>query len=202
GLTRRAAARLLQKSNRERSGVISSAQSHTHFLDSPRMERVLSESSFNLTDLKAGQLSMFLVLPPDRLDSYRRWLRLMISCSLLTVTRTPGQPDHNVLFLLDEFANLGRMEPIIRAYSLLAGYGASLWIFLQNLSQLKSTYSDNWQTFIGNAEVLQSFGTKDKFTAEYIANMTRSEERRVGKECRSRWSQDHMKKKDKTGKGN
>jgi len=172
GLTRRAAARLLQKSNRERSGVISSAQSHTHFLDSPRMERVLSESSFNLTDLKAGQLSMFLVLPPDRLDSYRRWLRLMISCSLLTVTRTPGQPDHNVLFLLDEFANLGRMEPIIRAYSLLAGYGASLWIFLQNLSQLKSTYSDNWQTFIGNAEVLQSFGTKDKFTAEYIANMT------------------------------
>src|SRR5699024_2783821 len=172
GLIRRAAARLLQKSDRERSGVISSAQSHTHFLDSPRMERVLSESTLDLADLKAGRLSVFLVLPPDRLDSYRRWLRLMISCSLLAVTRTPGQPDHNVLFLLDEFANLGRMEPIIRAYSLLAGYGASLWIFLLNLSQLQSSYSDSWQAFIGNAEVLPSFGTKDKFTAEYIANMT------------------------------
>src|SRR5437016_13116200 len=30
------------------------------------------------------------------------------------------------------------------------------------------------------------------------ARMLRSEERRVGKECRSRWSQDHEKKKEET----
>ena len=38
--------RLRQKADRERSGVVSSAQSHTHFLDSPRMARVLGESTF------------------------------------------------------------------------------------------------------------------------------------------------------------
>lgn len=172
GLIRRAASRLLQKSDKERSGVISSAQSHTHFLDSPRMERITSVSSFDMSDLKNGRLSLFFILPPDRLDSYKRWMRLMISCSLLAVIRSPGKPKQNVLFLLDEFANLGKMEPITRAYSLLAGYGASLWIFLQNLSQLKNLYRDNWETFIGNSEVLQAFGTNDKFTAEYISNKT------------------------------
>src|SRR5690348_18311479 len=32
---------------------------------------------------------------------------------------------------------------------------------------------------------------------EYFAGRYRSEERRVGKECRSRWSPDHLKKKKK-----
>src|SRR5438445_12465226 len=34
-------------------------------------------------------------------------------------------------------------------------------------------------------------------TRSPLPEMTRSEERRVGKECRSRWSPDHEKKKEK-----
>ena len=52
GLVARAAARIMQKADRERSGVISTAQSHTHFLDSPRMKRVLGSSSFDFASLK------------------------------------------------------------------------------------------------------------------------------------------------------
>ena len=44
GLVARAAARLLQKEDKERSGVVSTAQSHTHFLDSPRMAEALGVS--------------------------------------------------------------------------------------------------------------------------------------------------------------
>src|SRR5207249_9830287 len=35
-------------------------------------------------------------------------------------------------------------------------------------------------------------------TAEYLATINRSEERRVGKECRSRWASDHEKKNEKS----
>src|SRR5207247_8902154 len=52
GLVARAAARILQKADRERSGVLSTAQSHTHFLDSPRMARVLERSTVDLAVLK------------------------------------------------------------------------------------------------------------------------------------------------------
>ena len=40
----------------------------------------------------------------------------------------------------------------------------------------------------------------DKLAQEGKLNMGRSEERRVGKECRSRWSPYHKKKKKKTRK--
>jgi type IV secretion system protein VirD4 len=172
GLVARSAARLLQKADRERSGVISSAQSHTHFLDSPRMEKVLSRSSLALADLKRSRVSVYLVLPPDRMDTYRGWMRVMTACCLLAMTRVPGPPRERVLFLLDEFANLGRMRPVQRAISLAAAYGASFWLLLQDLAQLKGTYPDQWQTFIANADVLQAFGINDWETADYMSRMT------------------------------
>jgi type IV secretion system protein VirD4 len=172
GLVARAATRLLQKADRERSGVISTAQSHTHFLDSPRMRRVLSCSTFDFADLKRDRISVFLILPSDRIDGYSRWLRLMIACGLLATTRTVGQPKDRILFLLDEFGHLRRMHPVQRDIGLAGGYGVRFWIILQDLSQLKSTYPDSWQTFLANAEVLQAFGTNDWDTAEYLSKMT------------------------------
>ena len=172
GLVSRSAARLLQKADRERSGVISSAQSHTHFLDSPRMERVLTTSTFALTDLKRSRVSIFLILPPERVDTHRGWMRIMTACCMLAMTRVPGPPPARVLFLLDEFANLGRMRPVERAISLAAAYGASFWLLLQDLAQLKSAYSEHWQTFVANADVLQTFGINDWETAEYISKLT------------------------------
>jgi type IV secretion system protein VirD4 len=71
--------------------------------------------------------------------------------------------------MLDEFAKLGHMEPVADAVSLMAGYGVTLWLFLQDLPQLKGNYDDSWQTFMGNVDVLQSFGTKDQFTGEYVS---------------------------------
>ncbi|TCV60241.1 type IV secretory system conjugative DNA transfer family protein, partial [Neorhizobium sp. S3-V5DH] len=79
GLIARAANRHLGKSDREAAGVLSAAQRHTHFLDSPRMISVLSQSDFRFADLKSRKTTVFLVLPPDRLSTYSRWLRLLIT---------------------------------------------------------------------------------------------------------------------------
>ncbi|TCV58672.1 type IV secretory system conjugative DNA transfer VirD4/TraG family protein, partial [Neorhizobium sp. S3-V5DH] len=79
GLIARAANRHLGKSDREAAGVLSAAQRHTHFLDSPRMISVLSHSDFRFCDLKSRKTTVFLVLPPDRLSTYSRWLRLLIT---------------------------------------------------------------------------------------------------------------------------
>ncbi|MCB8835433.1 type IV secretory system conjugative DNA transfer family protein, partial [Escherichia coli] len=70
GLAARAANRHLGKSDREAAGVLSAAQRHTHFLDSPRMTAVLDRSDFAFADLKASPASIYLVLPPDRLATY------------------------------------------------------------------------------------------------------------------------------------
>ena len=172
GLVSRSAARILQKAEKERSGVISTAQSHTHFLDSPRMARVMGRSTFDLSTLKTDAVSVYLILPSDRLEAYARWLRLMISCSLLAIARARGQPKERVLFLLDEFAHLGKMHPVQRDIGLAGGFGVAFWLIVQDLSQLRSTYGEAWSTFLANADVLQAFGTNDWDTAEYLSKMT------------------------------
>ncbi|MBP1862183.1 type IV secretory system conjugative DNA transfer family protein [Rhizobium herbae] len=167
-LIARAANRHLGKSDREAAGVLSAAQRHTHFLDSPRMTAVVGRSNFRFADLKRNNVTVFLVLPPDRLSTYSRWLRLLITQSLTDMARDPGVPAQPVLYLLDEFAALGHLVPVERAMGLMAGYGVQLWPVLQDIHQLRATYGKRAGTFLSNAAVRQVFGVNDVETAELI----------------------------------
>lgn len=171
GLVKRTAQRLLQKTDRERSGVISTAQAQTHFLDSPRMTDVLASSSFDLDDLKAKPTTIYLVLPADRLATHGRWLRLIIGLCLSALTRSGMASQQPVLFMLNEFAALGRLQAVETAIGLLAGYGVLLWPILQDLSQLQDLYPHRWRSFLANTGVVQAFGVNDGGTAEHLSKM-------------------------------
>ena len=169
GLVRRAANRHLGKSEREAAGVLSSAQRHTHFLDSARINHTMAGSNFRFADLKATKATVFLVLPPERLDAYARWLRLMVAQAIHDLARSPARPAAPVLFLLDEFAALGRLEPVERAFGLMAGYGLQLWPILQDMHQLWSAYGKNAGTFVSNAGLVQIFNVADVETASWVS---------------------------------
>jgi type IV secretion system protein VirD4 len=169
GLIRRAANRHLGKSEREASGVLSSAQRHTHFLDSARINQTMASSDFRFADLKEAKATVFLVLPPERLDAYSRWLRLMVAQAIHDLARSPARPAAPVLFLLDEFAALGRLEPVERAFGLMAGYGLQLWPILQDMHQLWSTYGERAGTFVSNAGLVQIFNVADVETASWVS---------------------------------
>lgn len=189
GLIARAANRYLSKSDREAAGVLSGVQRHTHFLDSPRICEVASRSDFTFASLKERNATVFLILPPDRLDTYARWLRLLLTQALTEMARSPAKPVRPVLFLLDEFAALGRLQSIERAMGLMAGYGLQLWPILQDMHQLKGHYSERAGTFLSNAGVLQAFGVNDYETAEMLSKtigkttvryVTRSQSQKTG----------------------
>ena len=190
GLIARAANRFLGKSDREAASVMSSAQRHTHFLDSPRIAASMTRSDFRFATLRHEVTSVFLVLPPNRLDAYARWLRLLVAQALQDIARdaehrtTQGNGSATseeasvrptealsapTLFLLDEFAALGRLEAVERAMGLMAGYGLQLWPILQDMSQLKDLYGARANTFVANAGVLQCFGVNDFETAKWLS---------------------------------
>ncbi|WFS69614.1 type IV secretory system conjugative DNA transfer family protein (plasmid) [Agrobacterium leguminum] len=169
GLIARAANRQIGKSEREGAGVLSNAQRHTHFLDSPRIHDVTARSDFRFADLKTDKATVFLILPPDRLDTYARWLRLLLAQALTDMARSPAKPEKPVLFMLDEFAALGRLDPVERAMGLMAGYGLQLWPILQDIHQLRALYGEKAGTFFSNAGVIQTFGVNDYETAEWIS---------------------------------
>ena len=169
GLIARAANRHVSKSHREAAGVLSAAQRHTHFLDSPRIAQVVAASDFAFADLKDSVASVFLILPPDRLDTYARWLRLLVAQAISELARSSAKPPRPVLLLLDEFAALGRLQPVERAMGLMAGYGLQLWPILQDIHQLRSLYGTSAGTFLSNAGVLQAFGVNDYDTADMLS---------------------------------
>jgi type IV secretion system protein VirD4 len=169
GLVARAANRHFGKAEREAAGVLSSAQRHTHFLDSRRIAAVLERSDFRFEDLKAGVCTVFLVLPPDRLATHSRWLRLLVAQAIGALARSASRPDQPVLLLLDEFAALGRLEPLEQAFGLVAGYGLQLWPILQDLHQLRSIYGQRAGTFLSNAGLIQIFNVSDVETASWVS---------------------------------
>ncbi len=58
--------------------VLASAQAQTHFLESPRIRASLATSDFKFEDLKSEFMTVYLILPADRLQTFNRWLRLLI----------------------------------------------------------------------------------------------------------------------------
>src|SRR6185503_260915 len=76
---------------------------------------------------------------------------------------------HRILFCLDEFASLKRMEVIENAVAQIAGYGVKLMFVLQSLEQLKATYKDKWETFLSNCGLKIYFALEDYFSREYVS---------------------------------
>lgn len=169
GIPARAANAFMSKDAKEASGVLSTAQRHTAFLDDPRIVTALAHSDFSFADLKRRPMTVYVVMPPDRLAAQTRFMRALVGAALSAITATSDTPQFNTLFLLDEFAQLGRLQAIEDAISLVRGYGARFWLFVQDLSQLKGVYP-KWQTFLANS-AKQFYGTADFETAKYVSDM-------------------------------
>ncbi len=134
-------------------------------------ERVFDPEALNEPGRKH---SIYLVVPPQHLERQSRFLRLAITLCMDAVMRRStdfrqGGKYANVLFVLDEIAQLGRMDCIQKAVSLAAGYRMTLWMFWQDLAQLKGLYPEDWTSFLSNAKIQQFFGCNDLDTAKYIS---------------------------------
>lgn len=168
GLPARAANTIMGMPDRERGSVISTAQKSTAFMDDPRIAAAVSRSDFNLANIKAELMTVYMVLPANKIGPNARFVRAFIGSVIAAITSSTTQPLHRVAFLLDEFGQLGYMKQIEDAVSLLRGYGLAFWVFIQDLSQLKGVYP-KWQTFLANA-AKTFYGTDDYDTAKYVSD--------------------------------
>lgn len=168
GIPARAANTLMGMADRERGSVLSTARRHTAFLDDPRIAAALSHSDFDLAKIKSELMTVYLVLPANKIGTNARFVRGFIGAIIAAITSSSQQPPHRVAFLLDEFGQLGYMKSIEDAVSLLRGYGLSFWVFIQDLSQLKGVYP-KWQTFLANS-AKTFYGTDDYDTAKYVSD--------------------------------
>lgn len=170
-LVRAAAGRILSKPERQFGDILSTAHQNTHVLESWVVRVSLAASDFDFSALGDGDVTVYLVLPPERLRTHGRLLRLLVSAAIDAVNRLAVKPDPPCLFMLDEMGAIGRLDALIAAFGVLAGSGMQLHPVFQDFAQVHSLYGERWQTFIANAAVIQAFGTRDLLTAEYLGKL-------------------------------
>lgn len=168
---RKAGADFFERSPKERDSVLSTTRRHLKFLDYPGIQRVSEGHDLNINTLKTEKTTVYLCLPARHIGTCSRWLRLFVNLTLQAMerVRTPPVDGIPVLCCLDEFASLGKLRQIEDAAGQIAGFGVKLWPVLQDLGQLKALYSERWETFLGNAGVLQFFGNNDLATLEWVS---------------------------------
>lgn len=147
---------------------LSGARRHSQWIDDPAHAAVLGSSTFDLDTLKTGRASLFLVIPPQYLDTQGVFLRLFVRSALNAMAKGNRQAG-KCLFLLDEFFSLGRLDIVAKAAGLMRSYGVQLWVFLQDLGQLTSLYRDDAGTFFSNSDAHIFFGNTDADSLIHIS---------------------------------
>jgi type IV secretion system protein VirD4 len=152
---------------------ISEARNTLKYLNDPLIQKSLSSSDFSFREFTDDntELVVFIVLPPTLLEPYNGWLRMMLTMAISAVSSNCTSLRYPVNFILDEFGTVGTLPIVSRAYGLMGGRGIRLWIFIQNISQLKRDYPYDWQNFLGNSSAISVLKIFDLETAELVSNM-------------------------------
>ncbi len=167
---------MLNKEDREQSSVISSALSFLTLYRDPLIAAATSESDFRLADLMNGEhpVSLYLVVPPNDQTRTRPLMRLILNQIGRHLTESMDHKKrsykHRLLFLLDEFPTLGRLDFFESALAFVAGYGIKCMIVAQSLSQLAKQYGER-NAILDNCHIRICYAANDDQTCKRISDL-------------------------------
>jgi type IV secretion system protein VirD4 len=142
---------LLTMDPKTRDPILSTSQQSFQWCDDPRLQNLTSESTFSLVDLCRGDVDLFINLPTEDLEALAPFIRWFLT-DLFAVIRRNRVAERLIIFV-DETRTLSKSRELIGAAGELPGYGASLWTFWQDYSQMISVYGDHdAATFLRTAE--------------------------------------------------
>lgn len=164
---------LLNKSDNERSGVLSTAMSFLGLYRDPVVAEVTRRCDWRIADLIADPkpATLYLVVPPSDISRTKPLIRLVLNQIGRRLTEDLQAKDrrHRVLMMLDEFPALGRLDFFESALAFMAGYGLKSFLIAQSLNQIEKAYGPN-NSILDNCHVRVSFATNDERTAKRVSD--------------------------------
>src|SRR5258707_9892347 len=171
---------MLDKEDKDFSGVLSTAKTALALYSDPLISRCTSSSDFTVHDLVNHErpVSLYLVVPPSDKIRLRPLIRLIFT---MVVNRLTEKLDfegarqlhnkHRLLFLVDEFPSLKRMETFADALCHMAGFGLKAYLITQDIRQIVDEYGRN-ESIVSNCQVRVAFAPNQYDTAELLSKMT------------------------------
>jgi len=167
-----AARELLNKSDNERSGVLSTAMSFLGLYRDPVVAQVTRQCDWRIADLVDAKrpATLYLVIPPSDISRTKPLIRLLLNQigRRLTEELAPDASRQRVLLMLDEFPALGRLDFFESALAFMAGYGLKAFLIAQSLNQIEHAYGQN-NAILDNCHVRVAFATNDERTAKRVS---------------------------------
>jgi type IV secretion system protein VirD4 len=168
-----AARELLNKSENERSGVLSTAMSFLGLYRDPVVAKVTRRCDWRIADLVENNrpATLYFVVPPSDISRTKPLVRLILNQigRRLTEELNANSRQHRVLLMLDEFPALGRLDFFESALAFMAGYGLKSFLIAQSLNQIEKAYGAN-NAILDNCHVRVAFATNDERTAKRVSD--------------------------------
>ena len=168
-----AARELLNKSDNERSGVLSTAMSFLGLYRDPVVAQVTRCCDWRIADIATEEKpsTLYLVVPPSDISRTKPLIRLILNQIGRRLTEDLKATDrsHRVLLMLDEFPALGRLDFFESALAFMAGYKLKSFLIAQSLNQIEKAYGAN-NSILDNCHVRVSFATNDERTAKRVSD--------------------------------
>jgi len=179
-VVREKAQEMLNKQEKDFSGVLSTATTAMALYCDPLVANHISTSDFTIDDLVNYErpVSLYLVVPNSDRERLRPLIRLIFTLTVNRLTErlvfagTKQQHNrHRLLFLIDEFPTLNRMEVFARALSYMAGYGLKAYLITQDIRQIVDAYGNN-ESIVSNCHIRIAFAPNQQDTAKLLSEMT------------------------------
>lgn len=151
--------------------IIISTISKVETFDTPSMQRITTSNNFDFDELGNKKTAIFVIT--SAADSTYDFISTIFFSQMLQklyaqADANGGTLNHQVYFLLDEFANIGQIPDFNKKLSTTRSLGISISIVVQSLDQLEALYKDNYENIIGNCDTKVFLGSSSLKTCEYF----------------------------------
>ena len=154
------------------SSILSTLQSKLGKFDSKEIAELTSTDTIKFEDIGSKKTAVY-VISSDTHTAYDFLLTIFFSQMIQQLYNfaddNGGSLKQPTYFILDEFANIGKIPDFDKKISTSRSRKISFSVILQNLDQLEAVYEKSYETIIGNCDTHVFLGSNSYKTVEYFS---------------------------------
>ena len=152
--------------------ILSSLQSKLGKFDSKEIAELTSTDTINFEEIGSKKTAVY-VISSDTHTAYDFLLTIFFSQMIQQLydyaDQNGGRLKERTYFILDEFANIGKIPDFDKKISTSRSRGISFSVILQNIDQLEAVYEKSYETIMGNCDTHVFLGSNSFKTVEYFS---------------------------------
>ena len=138
----------------------------------PAVDRATGASDFDFATFRREAQSLYIVVQPEHLKTLAPLIRLLFADAIANLQRAAPKADepHTVMFLLDEFDQLGKQPLVLNSIKTIRSYGGRFFIISQSIPGLDGIYGETDRRALQGGAGIQIYMTpQDDRTAEVLS---------------------------------